>query len=75
MWIPVGEGLPADGVPVLVAFSNGARRIAALFRETPGYEDNVEAYQYWDNPDDGGQCWEWGEVTHWAELPAPPKAT
>jgi hypothetical protein len=67
-WTATSDRLPPDETPVLVAFHNGARRIAALFWEEPGYEDTFARYQYWDDPDDDGQNWDWADITHWAPL-------
>ncbi len=66
-------GLPPDETPVL-ALVGGKWRIAELRWDHPGYEDTYTSYRYWDDPEDEGQCWEWGDVTHWIELPGIPGA-
>ena len=71
-WIRIKDRLPEDETPVLIVI-NGIIRIAALYWEHPGFEDTYKAFQYWDDPEDDGQAWEWFDVTHWRELPAMPE--
>jgi len=70
-WISVEDRLPADETPVL-AVVFGKPRIAELRWEKPGWEDTFTAHQYWDDPEDDGQDWQWSDVTHWMQLPAAP---
>jgi hypothetical protein len=67
-WTRVEDGLPKDETPVLIQL-RGILRIGELRWERPGYEDAWCAYQYWDDPTNDGQDWDWDEVTHWRELP------
>lgn len=71
-WTPVKERLPADETHVLVLIK-GEPRIGAVFWECPGHEDTHPPFQYWDDPYDCGQAWDWGDVTHWAEIPKVPE--
>ena len=71
-WIPVSERLPDDETPVLI-FHHTKIRIGELVWEHPGFEDNYDAFRYWDDPENDGQGWEWGDITHWMPLPEPPK--
>lgn len=66
--IATSEKLPPDETPVLI-LHRGEWRIGELRWEHPTWEDTYQAFQYWDNPHDDGQEWEWQDVTHWAELP------
>jgi hypothetical protein len=68
-WVACADRLPAVETPVLI-LCKGQLRVGELRWDTPGYEDTYQAFQYWDDPDDDGQCWEWGDITHW--MPAPP---
>ena len=72
-WISTTHGLPPAETPVLI-MCNGAVRIGELRWECPGFEDTFKPYQYWDDPIDDGQCWEWFDVTHWMHIPPPPDA-
>lgn len=72
-WIPVSERLPADETPVMI-LRNGELRIGELRWEKPTYEETFNPFQYWDDPNNDGQTWEWDEVTHWMPLPAAPEA-
>lgn len=64
--------LPPDEMPVL-AFVRGSWRPAELRWEHPGHEDTYQAFRYWDDPVDDGQCWEWFDVTHWTVMPPDPE--
>jgi hypothetical protein len=68
VWRSTKESLPTDETPVLIMV-NGKVRIGELRWERPGYEDTFAAFQYWDDPEDDGQCWEWDNVTEWAAVP------
>ena len=70
-WIDCEVQMPPAETNVL-ALVDGEIRIAALFWEIPGWEDNYEAFLYWDDPDHDGQCWEHHNVTHWRNLPELP---
>lgn len=63
-WIKCTEGLPKDGVGVLI--TDGQYIVTAQ-----RYED------YWSSHGFGGYEWEWDididKVTHWASLPELPK--
>lgn len=73
IWTPTSTGcLPPKETPVLIMV-RGKRRIGEIRTEHPGFEDTFRAYDYWDDPDDEGQDWEWHEVTHWAPLFAAPE--
>jgi hypothetical protein len=64
--------LPDDETPVLLLFYNWNIRIGELRWERPGYEDTFKAFQYWDDPDNDGQEWDWGDVIGWMPLPEAP---
>lgn len=51
----------------------GRWRVGELRWERPGFEDTFQAFQYWDDPEDDGQDWEWYDVTHWCSQPAIPE--
>lgn len=70
-WIDCEVQMPPDETNVL-AIVNGEVRIAALFWETPGWEETYEAFLYWDDPYDDGQSWDHHNVTHWMPLPEAP---
>ena len=70
-WVPVDDHLPPDETPVLV-LRCGAVRIGELRWEHPGPEDSYQSFRYWDDPNDYGQVWEHGEITHWSPIPQPP---
>lgn len=70
-WIQCSERIPPEDTPVLI-LRNGELRIGAIFTESPGHEETFKAFNYWDDPNDDGQCWEWHEVTHWMPLPNTP---
>lgn len=70
-WIQCSERIPPEDTPVLI-LRNGELRIGAIFTESPGHEETFKAFNYWDDPNDDGQCWEWHEVTHWMPLPSTP---
>lgn len=70
-WIQCSERIPPEDTPVLI-LRNGELRIGAIFTESPGHEETFKAFNYWDDPNDDGQCWEWHEVTHWMPLPSAP---
>ena len=70
-WVAVAERLPEAETPVLI-LRNGNAETGGLYWEYPGFEEDFQAYQYWDRPTDIGMGWEWDEVTHWMPLPAAP---
>lgn len=70
-WIETTEYLPENETPVLIVI-NGAIRIGELRWEHPGFEDTYKSFQYWDDPEDDGQIWDWVDVTHWMPLPELP---
>lgn len=67
-WIPTCEELPPVETEVLI-LHNGKRRIGALEWDIAGVEDSYKSYNYWDDPNNDGQDWEWNDVTHWQYLP------
>lgn len=71
-WIKASDKLPDDETPVLIVV-NGAIRIGEIRWETPSFEDTYKAFQYWDDPIDDGQHWEWHDITHWMPLPKLPE--
>ena len=70
-WVSVDDHLPPDKTPVLV-LRCGAVSICELRWEHPGPEDSYQSFRYWDDPNDYGQVWEHGEITHWSPIPQPP---
>ena len=70
-WVSVGERLPDDETPVLI-LHHKTIRIAELRWERPAYEETFPPFRYWDDPENDGQDFEWGDVTHWMPLPADP---
>jgi len=71
-WISPNDRLPKQETPVLVIVS-GHINILELRWEDPGYEDTYNRFQYWDDPNNDGQDFEWDSVTDWQPLPEPPK--
>lgn len=72
-WFSVNDYLPPDETPVLVLRS-GAVRVGELRWDYPGHEDTYNAFRYWDDPNNEGQCWDDGEITHWSPIQQPPAA-
>ncbi len=72
-WIPTAQRMPEIDTPVL-AIVNGNARIAITHMEYPTFEDTYQAFAYWDDPYNDGQCWEFDEVSHWTTLPEIPPA-
>lgn len=72
-WISVEDRLPKEG-EIVLAVVRGAIRIASIFTEHPSFEETYQPYDYWDDPYDDGQIWEWFDVTHWMPLPEPPRS-
>ena len=70
-WIKTEDKLPPIETPVLIIL-NGKARIGELRWDHPGFEGTYEYYQYWDDPENDGQCWECAYVTHWQPLPELP---
>lgn len=71
-WIPCSEKLPRIETPVLIRFYNGTTRIGELRQEHPTWEETFRPYEYWDDPENDGQDWDWMDVTHWMKLPEIP---
>lgn len=67
-WVSTDDSLPPDETPVLVVL-NGEVRIGELCWEEPSWEETFSAFRYWDDPHEGGQEWDWYQVTHWQHLP------
>lgn len=72
-WISVDERMPADETPVIILL-DGKVHLGELRWDTPGWEDNYEAYLFWDDPNNDGQDWQMHDVTHWMPLPPAPGA-
>lgn len=73
-WIDAKNGrFPELDTPVLVVY-DGEIRIGVLCRENPSFEDNYQAFSYWDDAFDEGQDWDFHSVTHWQPLPELPRA-
>lgn len=70
-WIKCSDRMPADETPVLIVHG-GSVKIGEVRWEHPGWEDTYESFQYWDNPEHDGQCWDWIDVTHWMHIPPLP---
>ena len=70
-WNLCKDGLPRKETDVLVLV-NGEINIGAIFTEIPSHEDTYIEFDYWDNPRDDGQDWEWDDVTHWQSMPDAP---
>lgn len=70
-WIPTDQQMPPPETPVLILLG-GEPHIGELRWDHPGFEDSYSAYLYWDNPNDDGQAWDHGSVTHWMEIPKLP---
>ena len=71
-WISVKDELPEDDIPVLVVV-NDEIDVLIIRWEEPTWEETYKRFQYWNNPYDDGQEFEWDTVTHWKPLPEPPK--
>lgn len=72
-WISTEESLPDDETPVLILFSCGGRRIGELRWERPTWEETFTAYRYWDDPENDGQDWDFGDVIGWHPILDAPK--
>ena len=75
-WVSTGvlaplKVLPKDGIAVLICFFDGTIRKGALYWDIPSFEDIYEKFQYWDDPDNEGQEWDWGDIVGWQPLPKP----
>lgn len=70
-WVECKARMPADETPVFIVH-NGKVKIGEVRWEHPGWEETYEAFQYWDDPNDDGQCWDWDDVTHWMHIPPVP---
>lgn len=68
-WTSSFEQLPTLETQVLLII-NDIIAIGALFREPADWESGQSAYLYWDDPN-GGEMWEWNDVTHWAYVKYP----
>lgn len=64
-WFEQGASYPPEEVEVLIRFDNGKTRLAELRTEHPGFEDTFNSYQYWDDPENEGQDWEFNSVIGW----------
>lgn len=62
------ERMPPIETPVLIKH-RGRWRVGELRWDNPGWEDTYQAYQYWDDPWDDGQIWDWDDITEWCHLP------
>lgn len=71
-WISTLDDLPKEATPVLIVHC-GEVRIGEIRWDFPGFEDAYREFQYWDDPNNDGQCWAWGNVTHWMPIPAMPE--
>jgi Protein of unknown function (DUF551) len=71
-WIKTSDRLPDNATLVLIIIC-GEHAIGELRWDRPGFEDTYKAFQYWADPTDDGQDWEWGVVTHWMPLPELPE--
>jgi hypothetical protein len=70
-WIECAKVLPPLDTPVVIVLA-GEARIGELRTEHPSYEETFEPYNYWDDPYNDGQDWEFNAVTHWKPLPKLP---
>ena len=73
-WISTGiitalQELPPYETPVLILFYSGKVRIGEIRWERGGWEATYEDFQYWDDPNNEGQDWEWSDVIGWLPLP------
>ena len=69
-WISTAERLPPNETTVLIIM-HGALRVGAIFTELSNWESGRVPCDYWDDPEDDGQCWSFCDVTHWAEINLP----
>jgi len=69
-WQPI-ETAPHE-TPVII-LRDGIPCIGEKRTEIPSFEDTYNAFDYWDDPNNDGQCWDECLITHWMPLPAPPK--
>lgn len=61
--------LPPIETPVL-ALVCGEWRVAELRTENPSWDESFKPFNYWDDPNDDGQVWDWYDVTYWTNLPS-----
>lgn len=64
-WRDASHELPEEGHVVVIKFYNGNYKIAAIFTDHPGFEDNYQSYQYFDDPINDGQGWEMDDIVSW----------
>lgn len=67
------QELPPDETPVLVVYK-GQWRVAEIRWEHPTHEETFSSFQYWDDPYDKGQEWDWNDVIAWVPLDGPAPA-
>lgn len=71
-WVSVDDYLPEEGVPVLACVHGyDPPLVLNIMWEYPTYEDNFNAFQYWDCPINDGQAFE-DRVWCWMPLPEEP---
>ena len=70
-WISTRDQMPDLDTTVLIVLC-GNIRMGELRFEHPSYEDTHNGFEYWDDPYDEGQCWDFPDVTHWTPLPSLP---
>lgn len=70
-WTSCEDRMPDEDVNVLIVL-RGEPRIGVLRWEHPNFEDTFESYDYWDDPHNDGQDWEFEDVTHWMPIPELP---
>lgn len=67
-WNRTDESLPPDETPVLIVH-RGNVKIGEIRWEHPAHGEAFSAFQFWDDPSNDGQNWDWGDVTHWMPIP------
>lgn len=62
------ERMPPVETPVLVRHL-GRWRVGEIRWYHPSWEELGDSFQYWDDPWNSGQDWDWDDITEWCHLP------
>lgn len=68
-WVKTSDRLPPDETPVLILY-RGGYYVASLCWEYPGWEDNWNAYRFWDN-ENGPEIDRLEDVEQWQLISDP----